>query len=115
MALNDEEERARHRLRRWIPFGLLLTLVGLIAVLAYLPRPEMEGRTRWPDIAYTEFKTLVEQGKVEGVVIRDRAVEGKLRSPTPLGPEAEAETRFTAFHRSATTSSCGLSHARASG
>jgi len=37
--------------------------VPLIAVLAYLSRAEMDGRTRWPDIAYTEFKTLVEQGK----------------------------------------------------
>ena len=69
-------------------------LVALFAVLAYLSRAEIDGRSR-PDIAYTEFRTLVEQGKVEEVVIRDRTVEGKLSRPAPLGHGAEAGTRFT--------------------
>lgn len=95
MASGDEETRGRHRLRRWGPCGLLLLLLPLMAVLAYFARPEMDGRFGRPDIAYTEFKTLVEQGKVEALVLRDRVVEGKLRAPAPLAPGREPETEFS--------------------
>jgi cell division protease FtsH len=81
--------------------ALLLVPLALVLLVLYLPLDPPGGAARRPEIAYTEFKTLVEQGKVEEIVLRDQAVEGKLRAPTPLGPGQEPaigfRTRIPAF------------------
>ncbi len=83
-------------MKRWGPVViLLLAPLALVLLVLYLPLEPIAGSARRHEIAYTEFKTLVEQGKVEEIVVRDRAVEGKLRAPAPLGPGRESGTSFT--------------------
>ena len=95
MPPNDDKTRRRDGLRRWIPVViLLLAPLALVLVLLYLPLEQITGSTRRQEIAYTEFKALVEQGQVEEIVVRDRAVEGKLRAPAPLGPRREPGIGF---------------------
>ena len=100
MAPNDDKPRRRDGLRRWIPVViLLLAPLALVLVVLYLPLEQITGSTRRQEIAYTEFKALVEQGQVEEIVVRDRAVEGKLRAPAPLGPRREPGIGFTTMNR----------------
>jgi cell division protease FtsH len=80
------------RLRDWIPLGLLVVLlVSLLVYLATVPT----GAPQAYEVAYSALRPLVDQGKVEEVVIRDGAVEGTLRAPIALGPKGEPGTRFT--------------------
>jgi cell division protease FtsH len=77
---------------RWMPLAILLVAFGLVTWwLGSVP----EAEPRPPEVAYTEFRALVDRGVVEEVVLRDDAVEGRLRSLTPLGPAGELGDRFT--------------------
>ena len=69
--------------------GLLVTLI-LVALLGGQGGATPEE----PEIAYTDFKALVEQGKVEEIVLQGGDVTGKLRAPVPLGPRGESAERF---------------------
>jgi cell division protease FtsH len=89
-----QKEPTRGRFKQWLPLGVLLSLVLVVSMLAYLARGHLEAPARPPEIAYSEFRTLVDQGKVEEVVIGDGAVEGKLRAPAPLGPGGEVAVEF---------------------
>jgi cell division protease FtsH len=68
---------------------LLVTLI-LVALLGGQGGATPEE----PEIAYTDFKALVEQGKVEEIVLQGGEVTGKLRAPVPLGPRGESAERF---------------------
>ena len=96
MTPKADEPRSRGPLKRWIPVVvLLLAPLALLLVILYLPLEPTAGASRRPEVAYSEFKALVEQGKVEEIVVRDRAVEGKLRAPAPLGPGRQPGVGFT--------------------
>jgi cell division protease FtsH len=69
--------------------GLLVTLI-LVALLGGQGGATPEE----PEIAYTDFKALVEQGKVEEIALQGGEVTGKLRAPVPLGPRGESAERF---------------------
>jgi len=96
MAPDDDKAGPRGGPKRWIPL-MILTLVPLVLTLIvlYVPLGPTTGPSQRPDIAYSEFKALIEQGKVEEIIVRDRAVAGTLRAPTPLGSRREPGTRFT--------------------
>jgi len=81
--------------KRWIPLGILvlLQLVVTGALLAYLST--LEPAAARPEIPYTQFRSLVERGKIEEITIRDRAVTGKLHAPEPLVPGAEPQAQFS--------------------
>jgi cell division protease FtsH len=68
---------------------LLVTLI-LVALLGGQGGATPEE----PEIAYTDFKALVEQGKVEEIALQGGEVTGKLRAPVPLGPRGESAERF---------------------
>jgi cell division protease FtsH len=95
MGEKDQKKRAPDRLKRWSVFGILLVLAVVMSLLAYFAQQVIHGPTRLHEIAYSEFRTLIDQGAVEEVVLRDGAVEGKLRTPVPLGAEHEPVTTFS--------------------
>ena len=70
--------------------GSLVTLIVVVVLLGGQRGAKPEG----PEIAYTDFKALVEQGKVEEVVLQGGEMTGKLRAPAPLGPRGEPAERF---------------------
>jgi cell division protease FtsH len=80
--------------KRWIPLGIfvLLQLLAIGALLAYLST--LQPAAVRPEIPYTQFRSLVERGKIEEITIRDRAVTGKLHAPEPLAPGTEPQAQF---------------------
>jgi cell division protease FtsH len=70
--------------------GLVVTLIIGLALLG----GQGEAKSDNPEIAYSDFKALVEQGKVEEVVLQGGEMTGKLRAPAPLGPRGEPAERF---------------------
>ena len=69
--------------------GLLVTLI-----VVSLSGGQGSATPVEPEIAYTDFKALVEQGKVEEIVLQGGEMAGKLRAPVPLGPHGEPAARF---------------------
>jgi len=95
MAKTGRNARNPDRRMRWLPVGILLGLSLLFAVLGFLTRARPEAPGSRHAIAYSEFRTLVNDGKVEDIVIRDGAVEGTLRAPAPIGPKGEPGVGFS--------------------
>jgi hypothetical protein len=87
-----DDDKLLH-LRPWMVWGVLLVLLS--ATFGYLAGARPGPSAAVPDIPYSQLRTLVEQGAVEEIVLRDGDVEGTLRSPLPLGPKAEPALRFT--------------------
>jgi cell division protease FtsH len=94
----DKVKRGPNRLKHWIPFGVLMAflLAALVASwaltdIAKIPR---DGQTTPHEIAYSEFRTLVDGGTVAEIVVRDGAVEGTLRAPAPIGPKGQPGMAF---------------------
>jgi cell division protease FtsH len=81
------------RLKRLV-LSLLIPLAILLSVLGYLARAPMPAPAPLQEVAYSDFRTLVDQGKVAETVIRDGAVEGTLRTPAPLAPGGQAAVGF---------------------
>ncbi len=75
------------------PGGLWLLYVLLIGVLVLLFLQQPAGVSR-VDIAYSEFKALVEAGDVAEVTLRGNAVDGEVRGTRPLGPDRREEAFF---------------------
>ncbi|MEW6766138.1 MAG: ATP-dependent zinc metalloprotease FtsH [Pseudomonadota bacterium] len=75
---------------RWASY---LALVLLLVALGYLffsppaPSPVQE-------VSYSRFKELVREGAVEEVTLSGQVVEGRLRSPAPLGPKGGLGQQF---------------------
>jgi cell division protease FtsH len=69
--------------------GLLVTLI-----VVSLSGGQGSAAPEEPEIAYTDFKTLIEQGKVEEIVLKGGEMTGRLRAPAPLGPRGEPAARF---------------------
>jgi cell division protease FtsH len=63
-------------------------------VLTDIAKIPLDGQTNVPEIAYSEFRTLVDGGAVVEIVIRDSAVEGTLRSPAAIGPKGQPGVTF---------------------
>jgi cell division protease FtsH len=91
VAMRDEHKA--WRLTHWISLAILVAL--LVSVLAYLVRTRPAHVPPVPEIAYSEFRTLIDQDTVEEIVMRDGAIEGTLRRPTALGAKGEPATRFS--------------------
>jgi cell division protease FtsH len=83
------------RLKPWLLIGLPVLFLLLVAVLVSFSAAPGEAPPRRHEIAYSDFKNLIEQGSVEEVVLRGEAVEGMLRAPAPVGPDGAPGTLFS--------------------
>jgi cell division protease FtsH len=72
----------------WLVYALL---VGTLVML-FVHQPATPARV---DIAYSEFRSLVEAGAVETVTLRGHAIEGELRGTRPLGEQRTEAAVFT--------------------
>ena len=79
-------------LRPWTQLLLVTAMLGLAYLLFVQDHPTAEST--YP-ISYSQFKTLVQQGKVEQVRLVENTVSGQLFDAAPLGPAAEPGTHFT--------------------
>jgi len=79
------------------PDWMRYVLIGLVAALAYYwlskglitpPEPSYA-------IPYSQFKTFVQGGQVQEVVIRGLEIEGELNTPMSIGPEQEVANNFS--------------------
>src|SRR3989344_1047469 len=92
--------RLKDNSRRWLQFVLpSLFLLLLLLFLFFVPYAPF-GTAR-PEIAYTQFKTLLAQDKVAEVRLRGAEISAHLRAPQPVGPRGEpaeyALTRIPPF------------------
>ncbi len=74
--------------RRWlqlVPPALFLLL--LLLFLLFVPYAPF-GTAR-PEIAYTQFKTLLAQDKVAEVQLRGAEISARLHTPQPIGPQGK--------------------------
>ncbi|BCO07963.1 ATP-dependent zinc metalloprotease FtsH [Desulfolithobacter dissulfuricans] len=78
------------------PAWMRYVLIGLVAAFAYYwlsiglrtPEPSYE-------IAYSQFKTFVQKGQVQEVIIRGLVIEGVFNIPMPIGPQQEVASNFS--------------------
>jgi len=81
--------RPNDKARRWLQFVLpSLFLLLLLLFLLFVPYAPF-GPAR-PEIAYTQFKTLLAQDKVAEVQLRGAEISAHLRAPQPIGPQGKA-------------------------
>jgi cell division protease FtsH len=80
------------RRERWTAFAVCAMAVVVVAVVVRL-LSTAPGAADDLEIPYSQFKSLIEQGKVEEVLLRDTAVEGRLRSD----PAVRFTTRIPSF------------------
>ena len=71
----------------WLPLGFVLALLGMAVLFGLSP-----AVTPTTEIAFSEFKDLVAEHKVEEVTFRDGTIDGTLFNPMVLRP-SELETR----------------------
>jgi len=76
------------RLPKWLPFALAV-VIGLLA-LSYLFGNQPQASY---EIAYSELKQALNDGKVARIELRGQAVTAELKEPMPLGPGGEATSR----------------------
>ncbi len=76
---------------KWLPIAVVL---GLLFLAYAAMSPGGFGQTG-AEIPYSQFRTLVTQGKVSEVVLSNHGASGKLTAPEPLGPGNQTTDRFT--------------------
>jgi len=76
------------RLPKWLPFAVAV-VIGLLA-LSYLFGNQPQASY---EIAYSELKQALNDGKVARIELRGQAVTAELKEPMPLGPGGEATSR----------------------
>jgi len=79
------------------PEWLRYVVIGLFIAIAYYWFSTTLVTTREPSypITYSQFKTFVNKGLVQEVVIRGLEIEGVLHTPMSIGPALEEAERFT--------------------
>jgi cell division protease FtsH len=75
----------------WVRMLLLVALLGVLYLVFVQPQPDT---ARSYPISYSEFKSLVRQGRVEKVVLSGDEVRGQLFDAVPLGPAEQKGERF---------------------
>ncbi len=85
------EQQPQTNLPSWASAFFFVLMALLLYALFSLS--QYSGETRY-EIPYSRFKALVVQGEVTEVVLSGRRAEGKLRSPSPLGPNGQSSALF---------------------
>lgn len=86
----DNNKISQSELKKWALF-LLVVMLFTSLYLDHPPAPQKPVM----EISYSSFKSLIEDGSVDEVLLRGNAVEGKLFQPQPLGLQGEEYSRFT--------------------
>jgi cell division protease FtsH len=92
---DGKDARRRQRLQRWIALLSPVVLLVVVSWLAYVSTWPASPPAERHEIAYSEFRRLVEQGAVGEILMRGALVEGTLRAPAPLGPAGRAGVQFS--------------------
>ncbi|MEX2145626.1 MAG: ATP-dependent zinc metalloprotease FtsH [Candidatus Rokuibacteriota bacterium] len=95
MMPGDNDSKTGSGRKRWIPLGIFVLLQLLVIGVMLAHVPTLQPAPAPPDIPYTQFRSLVELGKIEEITIRERAVTGTLHAPEPLAPDTEPQARFS--------------------
>ena len=89
--MDDPKKETPPPLQRWFP-ALLLFVFAVIVLLLQGPL----NSTSYA-ISYSEFKSLVAQGAVKEVRLRDSEVLGILLAARPIGPRGESSKQFKTY------------------
>jgi cell division protease FtsH len=76
----------------WARMLLMATLLAVLYLVFVEPQPVAE---RAYPISYSEFKSLLDQGRVAKVLLVADTASGQLFDAMPLGPEGQTGTRFS--------------------
>ena len=88
---NNQKPGPEVKLRPWMHLLLVMALFGFL-YLFYAGGPPT-AETRYA-ISYSQFKTLIHEGRVERVLLMGDSASGELFDAAPLGPRGEAGTLF---------------------
>jgi cell division protease FtsH len=80
------------KIRLWMQLLLVIAMLSLVYLFYFQGR--MLTEPVYP-ISYSRFKALVEDGRVERVVLTGDAAKGQTFDTVSLGPQGELGTRFT--------------------
>ncbi|UCE77843.1 MAG: ATP-dependent zinc metalloprotease FtsH [Gammaproteobacteria bacterium] len=76
----------------WARMLLMGILLGILYLVFVEPQPVAE---RSYPISYSEFKSLLDQGRIEKVLLVADTASGQLFDAVPLGPQGQTGSRFT--------------------
>jgi cell division protease FtsH len=76
----------------WARVLLMAILLGVMYLVFVEPQPVAE---RSYPISYSEFKSLLDQGRIEKVLLVADTASGQLFDAVPLGPQGQTGSRFT--------------------
>jgi len=91
MAKNDDTGPEMN-IQLWARMLLIATLLGVLYLVFVEPQP---GAERSYAISYSEFRSLLKQGRVEKVLLVGDSASGQLFDAVALGPRGETGTRFS--------------------
>ncbi|HJS32790.1 MAG TPA: ATP-dependent metallopeptidase FtsH/Yme1/Tma family protein, partial [Alphaproteobacteria bacterium] len=86
----DGDTKDRYKVWAW---RALILAVTIILILGVLQRQGDDPAAI--EISYSEFKTLVREGRVAEVTLADHAAQGTLAAAQPLGRSGTTSSRFT--------------------
>jgi cell division protease FtsH len=78
----------------------VLALFGIVAIVLAL-RVLSPGATPWPIIAYSQFKLLAEEARINSVVFTGQEITGELKAAEPLFDGAPAVKKFRTYQPAA--------------
>ena len=87
----DNDTGPEMSIQLWARLLLMATLLAVLYLVFVEPQP---GPERSYPISYSEFKSLLEQGRVEKVLLVGETASGQLFDAAPLGPQGQTATRF---------------------
>lgn len=88
----EPTDKPQNRYPPWLRYVLIALAIGLAYYWAFGPHTRM-AEPRY-NIAYSQFKTYVNQGQVSEVLIRGQEVTGSLKTPRPIGPQGQVAGNF---------------------
>ncbi|WP_455234631.1 ATP-dependent zinc metalloprotease FtsH [Thiogranum longum] len=88
----NQNTEPKNNLRVWAQLLLLAFMFALVYL--FYTQGEQVRETVY-SISYSEFKSLLQEGRVEQVVLAGNVARGRLFDAVPLGPQGEPGSRFT--------------------
>jgi len=79
-------------INQWLYVVLAAIFFAMVYLMNVDSQPSAERRYA---ISYSQFKTLVQDGKVEQVTLEENRASGRLLSPAAIGPNGESGTLFS--------------------
>ena len=90
--MNDNNKQVK--IPGWVVSVITILVIMTLFYLLFTPQQQQAPAGKVHDISYSEFKSLVADGRVAHIELRGNIAKGKLFDPRKIGPQAETGMLF---------------------